>query len=1190
MLLTRLPARAVRPSRLIAASLALALGGAGVLTGAVAPASAADGPPVTTFAELEAAFGAGGTVQLGADITGAGLVVTSGTDVTLDLGGHELTVTGSGNDGNQGGHAGIGVEAGASFTVDGPGTLRATGGSGTAGIGGRAGWGAGTVVIDGGTVVATGGLWAPGIGAGDGATGDPGSVTINGGTVTATGSSIGGAGIGGGFRGVTPVLTIAGGTVTATGGAHAAGIGSGWEGRGLPATISILGGVVDARGYAACSPGIGTSGQPGEGGCVWGLAAVVTIGDLAHVTASTSATQGVPTPAVYFVGSAGGGSFENSGTLVMPSGTVLDIPAGASVLNEGVLLGAVTGEVRGNSFLLSFDANRGTGAPSAVRVYAPTLEKAQLAVPGGATWEGTTFVGWSSSSTPGVGTMLTTTTALSTATWYASWQGTPAHTVTFVTDGGSTVAPVSVADGATLTLPPDPAKSGSVFAGWYTAAAGGAGWSAATPITAPTTLYARWTTNSYTVTFDTGPLGSLVPPQTVLHGEPAVEPGWPTREGHLFTGWYTAETGGTAWNADVAVVESATVYAQWAARTYTVVFISNNGTPAHGDVVAYGELIVEPAVPVRDGYTLLGWFATGSEVTWDFDVDVVTGGDMVLTAHWAVSSYAVTFATAGGATVAGQTIAHGAKIVEPEALTRTGYTFVGWFAPGSGTDWAFDTDTVTGATVLTARWTLNTYAVTFASAGGGPVASQTIAHGATIVEPEALTRTGHTFVGWFAPGGATAWDFDDDAVTGPTALTARWTVNSYAVTFATAGGGPVTAQTIDYGATIVEPEALTRVGYTFVGWFAPSSSTAWDFAADTVTGATALTAHWTLNTYAVTFDGAGSGPVGSQTVEHGAQVDEPEAPTRTGYTFVGWFAPGSATAWDFGSDTVTGAVALVAHWSERTSVVVSVSPEGSVVVGAAVTVKGTVTPVGATGTVELFDGGTSLGSGPVSSGAFSVITTTLGEGDRVLTAVFTPADALFDGSTSDPVGLRVNAKAAQGPAPAASTDDLLDLVDENGWPILPDGATVAWPDALDSFVDVWVYSTPVALGVLPVVEGKVQRDTLALPSLAPGVHHLVFVGQTTGKVTVIEFVVPEPTTEEPGTTPPGTPPPGTTPPPSTQAPALAVTGGAPGTQPTAVGLATTGATLAPMLALAGAVLALGVLLVSARPRRRRSTM
>ncbi|WP_043588282.1 InlB B-repeat-containing protein [Geminisphaera colitermitum] len=62
----------------------------------------------------------------------------------------------------------------------------------------------------------------------------------------------------------------------------------------------------------------------------------------------------------------------------------------------------------------------------------------------------------------------------------------------------------------------------------------------------------------------------------------------------------------------------------------------------------------------------------------------------------------------------------------------------------------------------------------------------------------------------------------------------------------------------------------------------------------------------------VTFDPDGGSPVSSQTVDYGATATEPAAPTKTGYTFAGWYD--GASAWSFGTP-VTGALTLTAHWT-----------------------------------------------------------------------------------------------------------------------------------------------------------------------------------------------------------------------------------------------------------------------------------
>ena len=148
-------------------------------------------------------------------------------------------------------YSGIFVPVGKTLTICGDGSLAVTGGGlYGAGIGGHYTANSGNVVIESGTVNATGGGFSAGIGGSINRT--CGDITINGGTVTAAGAA-GGAGIGGGNNGDCGNITINGGTVTATGSDGAAGIGSGNDGN--CGYITIGAGVSSV--VATCGDGYG---------------------------------------------------------------------------------------------------------------------------------------------------------------------------------------------------------------------------------------------------------------------------------------------------------------------------------------------------------------------------------------------------------------------------------------------------------------------------------------------------------------------------------------------------------------------------------------------------------------------------------------------------------------------------------------------------------------------------------------------------------------------------------------------------------------------------------------------------------------------------------------------------------------------------------------------------------------------
>ena len=116
-----------------------------------------------------------------------------------------------------------------------------------------------------------------------------------------------------------------------------------------------------------------------------------------------------------------------------------------------------------------------------------------------------------------------------------------------------------------------------------------------------------------------------------------------------------------------------------------------------------------------------------------------------------------------------------------------------------------------------------------------------MAHGATATLPEAPTKEGYTFAGWYV--GEVAYDFTT-AVTADVTVKAAWALNSYTVTFDTDGGSAVDAQTVAHGATAEAPAEPIKVGYAFIGW--TLNGEAYDFATP-VTADITLTATYELN-------------------------------------------------------------------------------------------------------------------------------------------------------------------------------------------------------------------------------------------------------------------------------------------------------------------------------------------------------
>ncbi len=243
-------------------------------------------------------------------------------------------------------------------------------------------------------------------------------------------------------------------------------------------------------------------------------------------------------------------------------------------------------------------------------------------------------------------------------------------------------------------------KTGYTFAGWNTLANGtGTSYASGASITfnASLPLYARWTLNNYTVTFNANGGTGTMSNQTIAYLASAnLTTNAFTRTGYTFAGWATTSGGTVAYANSASYTMSAaanvTLYAQWTLNNYTVKFDSNGGTGTMSNqTIAYlASANLTTNAFTRTGYTFAGWATTGAGA-----VAYANGASYTMTAptnvtlyaKWSLNNYTVTFNANGGTgTMSNQTIAYLASAnLTTNAFTRTGYTFAGWATTSGGT-------------------------------------------------------------------------------------------------------------------------------------------------------------------------------------------------------------------------------------------------------------------------------------------------------------------------------------------------------------------------------------------------------------------------------------------------------------------------------------------------------------------------
>jgi uncharacterized protein (TIGR02145 family)/uncharacterized repeat protein (TIGR02543 family) len=335
--------------------------------------------------------------------------------------------------------------------------------------------------------------------------------------------------------------------------------------------------------------------------------------------------------------------------------------------------------------------------------------------------------------------------------------------------GGTVPAGANYDFGATVTVAGNTGtlvRTGYTFTWWNTQADGsGTNRAAGSMFTlgaGNVTLYAKWTLDTYTITYslDGGTNGTN--PTTYNTTTATIALANPTKNGYTFVGWY--ENAGLTGSAISSIPTGSTgdkiFWAKWVLATYTITYnldggINNGNNPATCAVTSSTIMLADPT---KNGYGFAGWFdndgLTGTGVT---SIPAGSTGDKVFWAKWTITGYSINFLLDGGTngsnpttyTISSPTI----TLLEP---TKAGYTFAGWF-DNSGFNGAEITSIPSGSTGdknLWAKWTPNSYVVTFDGQGATTSAnpsSKTVLTPATTVGtlPTPPLRTGYVFDKWY---------------------------------------------------------------------------------------------------------------------------------------------------------------------------------------------------------------------------------------------------------------------------------------------------------------------------------------------------------------------------------------------------------------------------------------------------------
>ena len=609
-----------------------------------------------------------------------------------------------------------------------------------------------------------------------------------------------------------------------------------------------------------------------------------------------------------------------------------------------------------NQYTITFDTDGGSEVASITQDYGTAITK-----PANPTKEGYTFTGWDME--------IPKTMPAGDMTIKAKWK-INRYTITFDTDGGSEIAPITQDYGTEITAPANPTKTGYTFDGW----------DAEIPTTMPAnnlTITAKWKINKYTVTFKDG--DKVVKSAEMNYGSAIAAPKDPDKEGYTFKGWqgytdnmtlpahdvtFTAQwtinqytltfkngetvyktitqdygtaiakptdptkTGYTfgGWDKTIPTTMPAgdmTIKAKWTANQYTVTFDSDGGSACDSVSVTYDRPYGTLPKPTKEGYTFTGWYDNNTLI---YDTTLYrTAGDKKLTAHWGIVSYTITYSVDNKILEnVNDTREFGASLDKLYTYTKTGYTVSEW----TQSDGSQPPATMPAKQVyLYATTTPISYTIRYQLNGGTNAesnpASYTVESGE--IKLAAPSREGYTFQGW--KSGTTTEMAPVIAVgsTGNRSYEAVWQVNSHTLKYVL--DGKETTRTVNYGETVTVTPPDAKTGYTFSGW--------------TVEGATpvggqftmpdndvTITGSFSANQYTVKFDANGGSECENITVTYDGKYTDLPTTTRTGYTFDGWYDGSTKVTADTGVK-ITADQTLTARWTANTYTVKFDSDGGS---------------------------------------------------------------------------------------------------------------------------------------------------------------------------------------------------------------------------------------------------------------------
>src|SRR5690554_1014047 len=324
------------------------------------------------------------------------------------------------------------------------------------------------------------------------------------------------------------------------------------------------------------------------------------------------------------------------------------------------------------------------------------------------------------------------------------------YTVTFITNSDAILESIEIQEGSLIGTIPTITKEGYAFDKWD--------YDFTIPVTSNITLTASWILIEYydIIYHLDGGINSVNNPDKYSNISNTIILEDATKTGFTFLGWYSEET----FISKVTKIEQGstndiTLYARFAAETYTLHFVTNGGSEVSDITEEYGKEI--SVSTIKEGYSFVGWYKDSSlSLASYYELgSTMPAENLTLYAKWGMITYSIVYVmneytTNDASNPATYNVTSNISLIAPSVI---GGTFIGWFTDEDYTNEIENISNMTGNITLYAKVEMNQYTMTFVTNGGTEISPITQDYGTAI--HVSTTKEGYMFEAWCSDEGLT---------------------------------------------------------------------------------------------------------------------------------------------------------------------------------------------------------------------------------------------------------------------------------------------------------------------------------------------------------------------------------------------------------------------------------------------------